>query len=142
MSLRIDKIVTPRPAQAAGELISRLAGPLARGLVAGAAGTAAMTISSAAEAKVRKRSASSAPADAAGQVLGAEPSDEQAKERFSNAVHWGYGTSWGAVRGPARRGRAPRLGRERGPRGAGMEHSRGDAARPRRRSTRLEVRRQ
>ena len=32
-------------------------------------------------------------------VLGVEPVDEQAKARFSNLVHWGYGTGWGAVRG-------------------------------------------
>lgn len=47
----------------------------------------------------RKRSASSAPARAAEKALGVEPTSEQARERFSTLVHWGYGTGWGAVRG-------------------------------------------
>jgi hypothetical protein len=86
-------------AERAGEQISRTAGPIARGLIAGAAGTAAMTISSTLEAKLRGRGESSAPADAAGEVLGVEPTDEQGKRRFATLVHWGYGTSWGAARG-------------------------------------------
>ena len=33
-------------------------------------------------------------------MLGIERFDSpQAENRFSNLVHWGYGTSWGAVRG-------------------------------------------
>ena len=75
----------------------------ARGLVAGLAGTAAMTVSSTIEQKLRGRPASTAPADAAAKVLGIKsfPSD-RAKNTFSNVVHWGYGTSWGAVRGVMR----------------------------------------
>lgn len=75
------------------------ASAVGRGLLAGAIGTAAMTISSTAEMKLRGREASSAPADAAGKVLGIQPRDEDGKARFSNVVHWGYGTSWGGVRG-------------------------------------------
>jgi len=75
------------------------AAAVGRGLFAGAAGTAAMTVSSTLEAKLRDRGSSSAPADAAGKVLGVEPRDEAGEARFSNVVHWGYGTSWGAVRG-------------------------------------------
>jgi hypothetical protein len=72
---------------------------VARGLVAGAVGTAAMTVSSTVEAKLRKREASTAPADAAMKVLGIEGfCDERAKSRFSNAVHWAYGTGWGVPR--------------------------------------------
>ena len=70
-----------------------------KGRFAGAAGTAAMTVSSTLEAKIRDRGSSSAPADAAGKVLGVQPRDEAGEARFSNIVHWGYGTSWGAVRG-------------------------------------------
>ncbi len=70
-----------------------------KGLLAGAAGTAAMTVSSTLEAKLRGRGASSAPADAAGKVLGVQPRDEAGEARFATVVHWGYGTSWGAVRG-------------------------------------------
>jgi hypothetical protein len=58
-----------------------------------------MTASSTIEAKLRDRSGSSAPADAAGKVLGVQPRDPDGAARFSNVVHWGYGTSWGAVRG-------------------------------------------
>lgn len=75
------------------------ASAVGRGLFAGAAGTAAMTLSSTLEAKLRDRESSTAPADAAGKVLGVQPRDPQGKARFSNVVHWGYGTSWGAVRG-------------------------------------------
>lgn len=70
------------------------------GVVAGVIGTAAMTVSSTLEAKVRGREASSAPAKAAEQVLGIEGfASASAENRFSNLVHWGYGTGWGVVRG-------------------------------------------
>jgi len=75
------------------------AAAVGKGLFAGAAGTAAMTVSSTLEAKLRDRGSSSAPADAAGKVLGVQPRDEAGEARFSNIVHWSYGTSWGAVRG-------------------------------------------
>lgn len=76
-----------------------MTGAVGKGLVAGAVGTAAMTVSSTLEAKLRSRGPSSAPADAAGEVLGVEPESENGKARFGAIVHWGYGTSWGAVRG-------------------------------------------
>lgn len=76
-----------------------VAGAVGKGLFAGAAGTVLMTISSTIEAKLRGRGASSAPADAAGKVLGVQPRDEEGQARFSNVVHWAYGTGWGAVRG-------------------------------------------
>jgi hypothetical protein len=76
-----------------------LAQRVGRGLLAGAAGTAAMTVSSTVEQKLRGREASTAPADAAMKVLGIESfCDDAAKSRFSNAVHWSYGTSWGVPR--------------------------------------------
>jgi hypothetical protein len=77
-----------------------VAAALGKGLVAGAAGTAAMTVSSTAEARLRKRAASTAPADATAKVLGIERfTSPAAYERFSTLAHWGYGTGWGAVRG-------------------------------------------
>jgi hypothetical protein len=76
-----------------------LAAKIGRGLVAGAIGTAAMTVSSTIEQKLRERAASTAPADAAMKVLGIEGfCDDGAKSRFSNLVHWGYGTGWGVPR--------------------------------------------
>jgi hypothetical protein len=80
--------------------VSAVAAAIGRGLVAGAIGTAAMTASSTIEQKARDREPSTAPADAATKVLGIEGfCDDGAKNRFSNLVHWGYGTTWGAVRG-------------------------------------------
>ena len=75
------------------------AAAVGKGLFAGAAGTVAMTVSSTLEAKLRQRGSSSAPADAAGKVLGVQPRDEAGEARFATVVHWSYGTSWGAVRG-------------------------------------------
>ncbi len=79
--------------------IGDVAAAFGKGLFAGVAGTAAMTVSSTLEMKLRNRGASSAPADAAAKVLGVEPVDEEARARFSNLVHWGYGTAWGGARG-------------------------------------------
>ena len=76
-----------------------VAAAFGKGVFAGVAGTAAMTISSTLEMKLRGRPASSTPAQAAAKVLGVEPVDEEAKARFSNLVHWGYGSGWGGVRG-------------------------------------------
>ena len=76
-----------------------VAAAVGKGLFAGAAGTVAMTASSTIEMKLRGRPPSTAPATAAAKVLGVEPKGQKQEARFSNIVHWGYGTSWGAVRG-------------------------------------------
>ncbi len=81
------------------DVLADAASAVGRGLLAGLAGTAAMTVSSTVEMKIRGRAASTAPADAAARVLGVEPTGDEARERFSNVVHWSYGTGWGAVRG-------------------------------------------
>jgi hypothetical protein len=76
-----------------------LAAKIGRGLVAGAIGTAAMTASSTWEQKRRGREPSTAPADAASKLLGIEGfCDDAAKSRFSNIVHWAYGSAWGVPR--------------------------------------------
>jgi hypothetical protein len=79
--------------------IREIAEDVGKGLFAGAAGTAAMTVASTVEAKLREREPSDTPAEAAGKVLGVQPRDPAGRERFSNITHWAYGTSWGAVRG-------------------------------------------
>lgn len=79
--------------------LGEVAASVGKGLFAGVAGTAAMTVSSTLEMKIRGRQGSSAPAEAASKVLGVEPTGEAEQARFSNLVHWGYGTSWGTVRG-------------------------------------------
>ena len=76
-----------------------VAADFGKGLFAGLAGTAAMTVSSTLEMKLSGRGESTTPAQAAEEVLDVEPPDEGAESRFSNLVHWGYGTGWGGVRG-------------------------------------------
>ena len=67
--------------------------------MAGFAGTAAMTISSTLEAKLRGRAPSSAPARATAKMLGIkEFEDGVAQARFNDLSHWRYGTSWGVLR--------------------------------------------
>ena len=78
----------------------KFASSIGKGLVAGFAGTAAMTVSSTLEAKLRKRQPSSAPARATAKALGiAAFEDDLAQARFNGLSHWGYGTGWGVVRG-------------------------------------------
>lgn len=80
--------------------VTTLAGSVGKGMLAGLIGTAVMTVSSTIEQKLRERGASSAPADAASEVLGIDEfEDSDARQRFSNLVHWGYGIGWGGVRG-------------------------------------------
>src|SRR5438046_5808012 len=92
-------------------MVTRIADGIGKGVLAGVAGTAAMTISSTLEAKLRGRQPSTAPAKAATKALGIETfEDGEAYARFSNLVHWGYGTGWGVARGVLRAvGFSPRL---------------------------------
>jgi hypothetical protein len=81
-------------------LIRTVAEDVGKGLVAGFIGTAAMTLSSTVEAKLRGRQASSAPARATAKMLGIKSFDDDiAAARFNDLSHWGYGTGWGVVRG-------------------------------------------
>jgi hypothetical protein len=82
------------------KLIRTVAEDVGKGLAAGLIGTAAMTASSTLEARLRGRPASSAPARATAKVLGIKEFDSDlAKARFNDLSHWGYGTSWGVLRG-------------------------------------------
>jgi hypothetical protein len=57
-------------------------------------------VSSTVEAKLRGRAPSSAPARATAKVLGIKEFDSDlAAARFNDLSHWGYGTSWGVLRG-------------------------------------------
>ena len=95
--------------------IRTLTSTIGKGLVAGAAGTAAMTVSSTLEAKLRGREFSTAPAKAAQKLLGIKEFTSPAAEaRFSNLVHWGYGTGWGVARAV--------FGRVLGPKAADAAH--------------------
>jgi len=82
------------------QIANTLASSIGKGLVAGFIGTAAMTVSSTLEARIRHRAASSAPARATAKVLGIkEFEDDIAAARFNDLSHWGYGTGFGVVRG-------------------------------------------
>jgi hypothetical protein len=81
--------------------LHRITSAVGRGLIAGLAGTAAITISTMIEAKLRKRKDSEAPAKVAGKVLGVRPRDAAGKKRFSTLVHWDYGMTWGCFLGIA-----------------------------------------
>ena len=94
-------------------VLRAIANEVGRGLIAGFVGAVAMTIASTLEMKLRKRPPSSAPADAAGKVLGVKPRDEKGKQRFANRrplrVRQRVGTR---ARGDPRR-RSARAGRRR-----------------------------
>ena len=80
--------------------IDTLATAIGRGLVAGFAGTVAMTVSSTLEARLRGRAFSTAPARATAKVLGIrEFESDLAQARWNDLSHWGYGTGWGVLRG-------------------------------------------
>ena len=79
-------------------VLRTIASEVGRGLIAGFVGAVAMTIASTIEMKLRRRPPSSAPADAAGKVLGVKPRDEKGKQRFATVVHYAYGSGWGLAR--------------------------------------------
>jgi hypothetical protein len=103
--------------------LSKAGSILGRGLVAGLAGTLAITISQIVEMQLTKRGNSDAPMKVAGKTLGVEPRGKAALEKekqqkdndkeeekleqtvednkgkFSQIVHYAYGTGWGIPRG-------------------------------------------
>lgn len=80
-------------------MLQALTCAIGKGVVAGLAGTAAMSASSAAEMKVRGRQGSTMPAEVLCTLLGVEALDEKHKTRLTTLTHWGYGTSLGVARG-------------------------------------------
>ncbi|MEO9209544.1 MAG: hypothetical protein ABI208_00520 [Ginsengibacter sp.] len=80
-------------------LIGKFGSAIGKGLLAGLAGTAAITLSNMIERKISKGPQNFAPADAASKALSIEASDREQWSKFSNEVHWTYGTIWGSARG-------------------------------------------
>ena len=78
--------------------LGELASSVGKGLLAGLAGTVAITISQMIEMKITGREPSDAPIKVASEITGIAPADGE-KENLSNGVHFAYGTSWGAARG-------------------------------------------
>lgn len=103
--------------------LSKVGGAVGRGLIAGLAGTVAITASQIIEMKITGRGNSDAPMKVAGKAMGVEPKGKAAletekqkedtdkdeekleekveanKEKFSQLMHFAYGTSWGIARG-------------------------------------------
>lgn len=71
------------------------AAEIARGLIAGLAGTAAMSLSQKAEMALTGRKPSATPAEALCLLLGFETRTEAEEQRLAEEAHWAYGTIWG-----------------------------------------------
>lgn len=68
---------------------------MAIGLVAGLAGTAAMTASQALEMRLTGRKPSATPAEAVCKLLGIETRTQEEEQHLALEAHWTYGTAWG-----------------------------------------------
>ena len=82
-----------------GTIAGKFGSALGRGLIAGLAATLAITLSMRIERKISKKPVSFAPGDAASKALSIEATGREQWGKFSNEVHWTYGTVWGVGRG-------------------------------------------
>ena len=64
------------------------------GLIAGFAGTFAITVSQRIEMEITGRKPSDTPANAVREVLDVKPVSESKSQQVSQEVHWAYGTSF------------------------------------------------
>ncbi|HJP62497.1 MAG TPA: hypothetical protein VJ844_03605 [Mucilaginibacter sp.] len=80
-------------------IFGELGGAIGKGILAGLAGTAVITLSQMIEMRLTKREPSEAPVKVAEQVTDVKPANKEVKEKVSQEIHWAYGTSWGIVRG-------------------------------------------
>ena len=90
-----------------------LLGGLARGVAAGAIGTAAMTGAQTAYYKAVGAEPSDTPAEVGTRVVRGVLKRELSEDdtsRLNNVMHWLYGTGWGALYGLTAAGREPGLG--------------------------------
>ncbi len=73
---------------------------MVRGMVAGAVGTVAMTVSERVEMSVSGRASSTVPGQVGAHLLpGADPASSSDVARLGGPVHWGHGVAMGALRG-------------------------------------------
>lgn len=79
--------------------LAKLGTAIGIGLMAGFAGTVAMTVSEMIEMKITGRKPSETPANAVREVFDIKPVTESKSAEVSNEVHWVYGTSLGMIRG-------------------------------------------
>lgn len=79
---------------------NELLGAITRGMVAGAVGTIAMTISERLEMAVTGREASQVPGQVGAHLLpGRDPDAQPDVEALNSPVHWAHGVGMGALRG-------------------------------------------
>lgn len=79
--------------------LGELGSAIGKGLLAGLAATAAITISQMIEMHLTKREPSEAPLKVAKETVGVKPVNNEQKEKLSNELHFMYGTTWGIARG-------------------------------------------
>jgi len=79
--------------------LGELGSAIGMGLLAGLAGTAAITLSQMIEMRITKRKASDAPVKVVKGIMDVQPASEQETAKVGNEIHWAYGTSWGIARG-------------------------------------------
>lgn len=80
-------------------ILGELGSAIGKGLIAGIAGTASITISQMIEMKITQRQSSEAPIKVASQVTNIQPVNEESKSKVTQEIHWAYGTVWGVARG-------------------------------------------
>lgn len=80
-------------------ILGELGGAIGKGLIAGLAGTAAITLSQMIEMKITKRESSDAPVKVASKVIDVQPTSEESKTKVNQEIHWAYGTALGVSRG-------------------------------------------
>jgi hypothetical protein len=78
--------------------IGDIGSAIGKGLIAGAVGTAALTLFQMIEMKATNRDESTAPADAVGKVMEIQPRNEGGRRRLNQVTHFLYGTAWGVPR--------------------------------------------
>lgn len=79
--------------------LGELGSAIGKGLLAGLAATAAMTLSQMIEMKITKREPSDATLKVVEETAGAKPASRAEKQLLSQEIHWSYGTVWGVARG-------------------------------------------
>ncbi len=79
--------------------LGELGNAIGKGVLAGLAGTLAMTISQAIEMKITGRGPSDAPVKVVSQVADVVPTSQGEKEKVGYEIHLAYGTTWGIARG-------------------------------------------
>ncbi|MGK7370844.1 MAG: hypothetical protein ACNS64_11585 [Candidatus Halalkalibacterium sp. M3_1C_030] len=78
---------------------SEIAAGIGIGLLAGAVGTAVMTVAQMLDMKITGRESSDTPYKAVKKITGIEDLPEEKKEMVNNLTHLTYGTVWGIPRG-------------------------------------------